>query len=188
MGKIISLINTTPDGSVASQYAANIDAEFFEFTHSLMAETQAAVFGRNTFEYWQEVWPARLDKSVNPDWVVKMGQALNDIPKQVYSSGLSTTTWNNSTIVKSVDTEAINKFKQEDQKGLLTFGSIGLVAALTEKQLIDDYYFCVHTLISGNSSTSLFDKVKLNVPLPLKLIATKVLQSGMVIIHYQRAN
>src|SRR5258708_7208741 len=157
MGKIISLINTTPDGSVASQYAANVDAEFFEFTHGLMAETQAVAFGRNTFEWWQETWPARLDKDVNPDWVAKMAQALNNIPKQVYSSGLSTTTWNNSTIVRAIDIEAINEFKQEDQKGLLTFGSIGLVAALTEKQLIDDYYFCIHTLISGDGSVRLFD-------------------------------
>lgn len=187
MGKIISLINSTPDGSVASQYAANVDAEFFEFTHGLMAETQAVVFGRNTFEYWQEVWQARLDKGVNPDWVVKMAQALNNIPKQVYSSGLSTTTWNKSTIVKSIDIEAINQFKQKEQKGLLTFGSIGLVAALTEKQLIDDYYFCIHTLISGDGSVRLFDKTKLNAPLSLKLKSTKVLQSGMVIIHYQRA-
>src|SRR5258708_35998747 len=73
MGKIISLINTTSDGSVDAQYAANIDAEFFEFTHSLMAEAQAVVFGRNTFEWWQDVWQTRLDKESNPDWVAKNG-------------------------------------------------------------------------------------------------------------------
>ena len=188
MGKITSLINITPDGSVDSQYAANIDAEFFEFTHSLMAESQASVFGRNTFEWWQDQWQARLDKDKAPDWVVKMAEALRDMPKWVYSSGLNTTTWSNSTIVRTIDVEAMNRFKQADQKGLLTFGSIGLVAALTEKQLIDDYYFAIHTVISGNNSVRLFDQIKLNAPLPLKLKSTKVLQSGMVILHYERAN
>ncbi len=188
MGKIISLINITPDGSVDSQYAANIDAEFFEFVHDLMAQTQTVVFGRNTFEWWQQVWQERLDKENNPGWVVKMAQALNDIPKQVYSSGLNATTWNNSTIIKAIDTDEINQFKLTDQKGLLTFGSLGLVAALTENQLVDDYYFCIHSLISGDGSVRLFDKIKLNAPQPLKLKSTKVLQSGMVIVHYERAS
>jgi dihydrofolate reductase len=188
MGKVISLINITPDGSVDSQYAANIDAEFFEFTHDLLAETQAIVFGRNTFGWWQDTWQARLDADSNPGWVVKMAQALNEIPKHVYSSELQSTSWKNSTIIKTMDVDAIKQFKQPGQKGLLTFGSLSLVAALTEEQLIDDYYFCIHTLISGDNSVSLFDKVKLDVPLPLKLISTKVLQSGMVIIHYQLAN
>jgi len=188
MGKIISLINTTPDGSVDAQYAVNIDEEFFEFTHGLMAETQAVVFGRNTFEWWQDVWQARLNKESNPDWVVKMAQALNDIPKLVYSSGLNSTTWNNSTIVKAVDVEAINQFKRPDQKGLITFGSIGLVTALIEKQLVDDYYFCIHTLMSGDGSVRLFNKIKLNAPQSLKLKSTKVLKSGMVIVHYEHAD
>ncbi len=188
MGKIISLINTTPDGSVDSQYAANVDAEFFEFVHDLLAETQTVVFGRNTFEWWQQVWQARLEKDSNPEWVVRMARALNQIPKQVYSSGLNSTTWNNSTIVKAIDADVINQFKQANQKGLLTFGSLGLVAALTEKQLVDDYYFCIHSLISGDGSVRLFDKIKLNAPQPLKLKSTKVLQSGMVIVHYERAD
>src|SRR5258708_11187994 len=84
-------------------------------------------------------------KKVTPTGWQKMARALNDIPKQVYSSGLNATTWNNSTIVKAIDVEAINQFKRPDQKGLLTFGSIGLVATLIEKQLVDDYYFCIHT-------------------------------------------
>src|ERR1035437_3970007 len=131
--KIISSINITPDGFVDAQYT-NADAEFFEFTHGLLAETQTVAFGRNTFELFQQVWPVRLENKDTPEWQLRMAQALNDIPKQVYSSGLTSTTWNNSTIVKAIYTEAINKFKQADQKGLLILGSLGLVAALAEKQ------------------------------------------------------
>lgn len=187
MGKVISLINTTPDGSVDSQYAANVDAEFFEFVHDLLAETQTVIFGRNTFEWWQTVWQARLENDGNPEWVVSMARALNDIPKQVYSSVLNSTTWNNSTIVRSIDTEAINRAKQANHKGMMSFGSLGPVAALTEKQLVDDYYFCIHSLLSGDCSIRLFDKIKLSAPRPLKLKSTKVLGSGMVIVHYENA-
>jgi riboflavin biosynthesis pyrimidine reductase len=90
--------------------------------------------------------------------------------------------------VNAIDVESINQFKRADQKGLLTFGSMGLVAALTEKQLVDDYYFCIQPLVAGSGSVRLFDKTKLNAPQPLKLKSTKVLQSGVVIVHYERAD
>jgi dihydrofolate reductase len=186
MGKIISSINITPDGFVDAQYT-NADAEFFEFTHDLLAETQAVAFGRNTFELFQQVWPARLENKDTPKWQLRMAQALNDIPKQVYSSGLSSTTWSNSTIVKAMDVKSISQFKKADQKGLLILGSPGLVVALTEKQLVDDYYFCIQPLIAGGGSARLFDKIKLNAHQPLKLKSTKSLQSGVVIVHYERA-
>ncbi|HEY5748849.1 MAG TPA: dihydrofolate reductase family protein [Chryseolinea sp.] len=187
MGKIVSFINTTPDGFADSQYVTP-DIEYFEFIHDLLAEAQTVAYGRNTFELFQQLWPARLASDDAPYWQVKMAQALTDIPKQVYSSILNSTTWNNSTIVKAIDVKAIRRFKQEDQKDLLTFGSLGLVAALTQNQLVDEYYFCIHPLVAGGGNARLFSKIKLNAPQPLKLKSTKVLQSGVVIVHYERAD
>ena len=186
MGKIISSINITPDGFVDAQYT-NADADFFEFTHHILAGTQTFAFGRNTFELFQRVWPPRLEKDDTPAWQRRMAQALHDIPKQVYSSGLNATAWNNSTIVKAIDVEAINHFKRADQKGLLILGSPALVATLTEMQLVDDYYFCIQPLIAGGGSIHLFDQVKLETPQPLKLKSAKALKSGVLIVHYERA-
>ena len=104
MGKIISLINVTPDGFVDIQYAKT-DAEFFELTHELIAETKTLAFGRTTFELFEQVWEARLANKDAPDWQLKMAQAMHDTPKQVYSTGLESTTWNNSTIVKKIDVD-----------------------------------------------------------------------------------
>lgn len=187
MGKVISVINTTPDGFVDSHYVTP-DAEYFEFIHELLTETQSLAFGRNTFELFQQVWPARLDKDVNPGWQVKMAQALHEIPKQVYSSVLKSTTWNKSKIVREVDIDTILHFKKPDQKGAVIFGSFELVATLTEMELIDDYYFCIQPLIAGNGNARLFDKIKLNGLLPLKMRSVKTLQSGVVIVHYERVD
>lgn len=186
MGKIISFINTTPDGFVDSQYVTP-DPEYFAFVHDVLAEIQTVAYGRNTFELFQQLWPARLESEDTPEWQLRMARALTDIPKYVYSSGLSATTWNNTTIVRAVDVKAIRRFKQAGQKGLLTFGSMELVAELTEKQLVDDYYFCIQSLLAGGGSFRLFDKIKLT-PRPLKLKSTTVLQSGVVIVHYERAD
>jgi len=187
MGKVMSLINTTPDGFADSKHVV-IDAEFYEFTHGLLANTGTIAFGRNTFELFQDRWMAILEDENMQEWQVKMARVLNDKHKAVYSSTLKTTKWNNSTIEQKVDVEQINAYKQEGKGGLLTFGSLDLVAALTGMNLIDDYYFCIQPLIAGNGDVRLFDKVKLETSRPLKYVDSTPLQSGVQIIHYQRVN
>jgi dihydrofolate reductase len=185
MGKVMSLINSTPDGFVDAGYGT-IDSEYFEFIHGLLSATRTVVFGRNSFEMFQNIWPARLEKENVTEWQMKMARALNDIPKTVYSSTLKTTTWNNSTIVQKIDAEHINSYKQDGKGGLLTFASLNLVAALTEMNLIDDYYFCIQPLIAGKGGVRLFDKVNLDTPRPLKYVDSTQLKSGVHIVHYQR--
>jgi len=153
-----------------------------------LAGIQTVAYGRNTFELFQQLWPARLESEDTPAWQRSMAQALTNIPKHVYSSRLNVTTWSNATIVRAVDVEAIRRFKRADQKGLLTFGSMELVAALTEKQLVDDYYFCIQPVLAGGGNVRLFDKIKLSAARPLKLKSTKVLPSGVVIVHYECAD
>jgi dihydrofolate reductase len=101
---------------------------------------------------------------------------------------LKTTTWNNSTIVQKVDAEHLNSYRQEGKGGLLTLGSPGLVAALTEMKLIDDYYFCIEPLIAGKGGVRFFDKMKLDTGHPLKYVDSTQLKSGVHIIHYQGVN
>jgi len=187
MGRIMSLINTTPDGFADSQYTI-IDAEYFEFTHGLLSDTKTIAFGRNTFELFQKRWPAILDNKEAPAFQVKMAKALNEKDKVAYSSTLKTTTWNNSTIVKKIDAGQIKSYRQDNKGGVLTIGSMSLVAALTEMKLIDDYYFCIQPIIAGNGDTRLFDKIKLNWCLQLKYVNSLQLKSGVHIIHYQSAN
>ena len=187
MGKVMSLIYTTPDGFVDGQYAKS-DAEFNEFWHGLLSDTRTVAFGRNTFELFQNYQTSRLENENTPEWQMRMARALTDIPKVVYSSILKTTLWNNSTIVQKIDTEHINTYKHEGKGGLLIIGSPGLIAAFTKMKLIDDYYFCIQPLIAGNSGVRLFDKVKLDMPRPLKYVDSTQLESGGHVIHYQRVN
>jgi dihydrofolate reductase len=187
MGKVMSLINSTPDGFADSQYAI-VDAEFFEFTHGLLSNTKTIAFGRNTFEQFQNRWPAILQKENAPEFQVKMARVLNDKHKAAYSSTLTTTTWKNSTIVQKIDAGQINSYKQEGQGGLLTLGSPSLVAALTEMNLIDDYYFCIQPLIAGDGDVRLFAKMKLDWCRSLEYVQSTQLKSGVHIIHYHSAN
>lgn len=183
MGRVICMVNITPDGFVDGKYATT-DAEFYEFVHELLAETQTVAFGGNTFAMFQDIWPARLEDENSPDHQIKMAAALHNKHKAVYSSSLKTTTWNNSTIEPKLDAEQINTYKQKGQKGLLTIGSLGLVASLIEKDLVTDYYFCFQPLIAGDGDSRLFDTLNLDATRLLKYEDSRQLNNGVHIIHY----
>ena len=114
-----------------------------------------------------------------------MARALNEKHKEVYSSTLKTTIWNNSTIAQKIDPEYINSYKNQNEGGLLTLGSPTLVATLIEMKLIDDYYFFIQPLIAGNGGVRLFEKVTLKTTHQLKFVDSKTLTSGVHLIHYQ---
>jgi dihydrofolate reductase len=183
MGKIKALINTTPDGFCGSEYVI-ADAEFHDFVHGLLSNTQTVAYGRNTFELFQNVWPPILEKKNQPDSQVKMAQALNDIDKTVFSATLQSVKWNNSTIVKKINPDELNNFKGNSDKDLLTIGSPGIVAALTRLNLLDEYYFSIQPTIAGNGKVRLFDKIQLDSRQPLKLMGATQLKSGVIILNY----
>jgi dihydrofolate reductase len=187
MGKIVSLMNTTPDGFADAKFLI-VDDEFHEFARSLLSNSATVAFGRNTFELFQNIWPPRLENENATEGQRKLARALTDIPKVIYSSALKTTVWSNSTIVEKIDAEHINSYKEEGKKGLLTVGSLSLVAALTEMKLIDDFYFCIQPHIAGHGSVRLSDKLKLDTPLSLKYVNSIQLKSGVHIIQYKMHN
>ncbi|MGC3947838.1 MAG: hypothetical protein QM762_25580 [Chryseolinea sp.] len=45
----MSLINTTPDGFADGKYVKT-DAEYFDFVHDLLSDTDTVAFGRKSFE------------------------------------------------------------------------------------------------------------------------------------------
>jgi dihydrofolate reductase len=184
MGKVIVLISTTLDGYADAQNII-VDPEFFEFTLSLMTNTEIVAFGRNTFEIFQERWPRRLQDETTPEWIMKMAKSLHDIPKVVFSSTLKKTTWHNSTIVNKLNVNYIKAFKHNSNGALMTFGSLSLVEELTEMNVVDDYYFNVQPLLPGKGESRLFSKMNLHAPLPLQYVDCKQQASGAHIIHYK---
>jgi dihydrofolate reductase len=187
MGKVISLIITTPNGSVDGQIIKT-DPEYNEFWHGLLSDSQAVTFGRNSYEILQKIQTSRLENENTPEWQMRMAKALTDIPKIVYSTTLKAATWNNSTIETKIDAGNINSYKQDGEGGLLIIGSPSLIEAFTKMKLIDDYYFCVFPIIAGIGGIPFFDKMDSDTNQPLKFVESTQLKSGVHIIHYQRIN
>lgn len=185
MGKLISLINITLDGFCDSRYV-NANAEFHQFVHTLLADTQAVGFGRGSFELFQEVWPGVLAKPDSPESQLRMAQALNDIDKIAFSNSLYETRWPNSRIVAQANAETVQQLKISSHKNLLTIGSPGLVSALTEMEMVDEYYFAVQPVIAGSGNARLFVQQTLTERHPLQFVDHRSLSTGVQILHFRQ--
>ena len=92
--------------------------------------------------------------------------------------------WENSTIIKENVVEEITKLKQQPGQEIQIEGSATLVQSLMDANLIDEYKFLVHPIIMGSGKRFFEDRT---VPTRLKLIKTKTLDLGVVLLCYEPA-
>ena len=109
---------------------------------------------------------------------------MNNLPKIVFSKTLQEVKWNNSRLVKENIAEEISKIKQQPGKDMVIFGSGSIVSTFMQHGLIDEYRIIVNPIVLGNGNP-LFKGI--NGKQNLKLLKTKVFDSGIVILFYEPA-
>ena len=114
---------------------------------------------------------------------VQPHQRVDNIIKVLFSKTLKKVA-DNATLIKENIAEEISKMKQQPGKDLMLQCGTGLVSTFIQSGLIDEYRIGVVPIIlgAGNSlSEALKDKFN------LKLLKTKIFNSGLVLLHYQLA-
>jgi dihydrofolate reductase len=71
------------------------------------------------------------------------------MPKYVVSSTLEDPDWNNTTVLKGDAVEEVSKLKQELHGEIVVAGSIQLVRALLEQDLVDELRLLVYPVVLG---------------------------------------
>jgi dihydrofolate reductase len=89
--------------------------------------------------------------------------------------------WKNTILKKEIIKEEIVDLKQQEGKNIFV-GSPGLIVALTQLDLIDEYQLAVQPTILG-SGLSLFKNIRDRVD--LKLLKTKTLACGAIALYYE---
>jgi dihydrofolate reductase len=153
-----------------------VDEEFFDYARDLLRTVDTILFGRVTYQMMASYWPTTTEN----DPVIT--HKMNNLSKVVFSKTLSAVEWNNSSLVKENIAEEISQLKRQPGKDMVIFGSGNLVSTLTQLSLIDEYRIIVNPLILGNGNPLFKD---LHDRLNLKLIKTKTLGSGVVILYYE---
>jgi dihydrofolate reductase len=150
-----------------------IGAHFFE----AMSQSDTLLLGRKT---WQ-IHGGAFEPMPDGD---PFGDAMKAMPKYVVSTTLtSTSAWRNSTLISGNVAEEVRALKAQPGKNILTDGSSVLVHTLAEHDLVDEYSLWVYPVVLG-SGKKLFPTGR---RIDLRLIESKPLPSGVVLMRYARA-
>ncbi len=149
-----------------------------------IAQADALLFGRVTYEMMEAAWRPPARTGVRPDWMADwmepFARTIDAAKKYVVSSTLDRVDWN-AELVRGELGKAVQQLKRESGKGLFV-GGVKLPLALAELGLIDEYEFVVHPMLVGHGPT-LFSG--LSKPLDLKLVSRLEFASGAVAMRYE---
>src|SRR5215207_653712 len=131
-------INVTLDGCCDHRVMVP-DAELHRHAAENLAQADALLFGRVTYEMMEAAWrpPARTDWMA--DWMEPFARTIDAAKKYVVSSTLDRVDWN-AELVRGDLGKAVQQLKEQPGKELFV-GGVTLPLALAELGLIDEYEF-----------------------------------------------
>lgn len=176
-------INVTLDGC-CDHRAMIPDEELHRHAAESIAQADALLFGRVTYEMMESAWRMPARTGVRPDWkepwMEPFARTIDATKKYVVSSSLDQVDWNAELVREDLGT-AVELLKREPGKGLFV-GGVKLPQALAELGLIDEYEFIVHPRLAGHGPT-LF--AGLSKYVDLKLVSRMEFGSGAVAMRYE---
>jgi dihydrofolate reductase len=160
------------------------DEDIHRHAAESIAQADALLFGRVTYEMMEAGWRAPAQTGVRPDWMEPwmepFARTIDAAKKYVVSSTLDRVDWN-AELVRGDLGKAVERLKREPGQGLFT-GGVRLPQALAELGLIDEYEFVVHPRLAGRGPT-LF--AGLSKRIDLKLVSRLEFGSGKVAMRYE---
>ena len=157
------------------------DDELHEHYNEVLRNGGALVYGRITYQLMENYWPSVVKNPTGNKPTDDFAVLIQNIPKIVFSRTLNTVDWVNTRLAKEGIQEEIAALQQQQGKDIF-IGSPGIIATLTELNLIDEYQLCVHPVIAGKG-LPLFKNI--NDTVALKLIKTKTFGSGAIVLYYE---
>ena len=181
MRKTVAAINMTIDG-FCDHTAGIADDEILQHYNELLSSADTIIYGRITYQL-MEYWPPLVKNPTGNKAMDEFAVTIDNISKVVFSRTLKNVEWKNARVAKRGIEEEVLELKKQSGKDILV-GSPGLIAALTQLHLIDEYQLCIHPIVLGRG-LPLFKNITDTVN--LKLLKTKTFHCGAVILYYEPA-
>lgn len=153
------------------------DPDMGRFVTEWMAQADAFLLGRGTYQIFSAYWPRITD----PDNAV--ATALNRLPKHVASTTLDQVQWEASSLIKGDLATEIAALKHRYPRELQVHGSAGLAQTLIAKDLVDEYRLWLYPVILGRGKR-LFGSGA--APAALELIDVRRTSTGVAVHTYRR--
>jgi dihydrofolate reductase len=177
MRRIIESTLLSLDGVIGSPHlwaSPRFDEEARAAALAQLRASDAMLMGRKTYEIFSGLWPNQTGSYAD---------AINAIPKYVFSSTLTDTHWSNSRIVRGEVATEVERMKQQAGRDLVIYGHGPLGAELLERGLLDELQFAIHPVFVGEGTTLR----RHGATASLELTGTKTLGTGVVVVTYRPA-
>jgi len=180
MRKVIYAINITLDGCCDHTKMSGSE-EILEHYTPLLLEVDLLVYGRKTYQLMVPYWPDVAKDNSASKAEREFANAFDSRNKLVFSQSLPSAE-GNTRIVRTNLKDEILKLKQEPGKNIL-LGGVDIPSQLIELGLVDEFRFVVQPAIVGDGRR-LMEGVSLPEKLRLKLVESKILNSGSAALRY----
>lgn len=149
-----------------------------QFSAESLKSGSTLLFGRITYQMMASYWPTPAAMKNDPT----VARGMNNAEKIVFSRTLKIVDWKNTHLITKNITEEIRRMKNTAGKNMTILGSGSIIKHFAEAKLIDEFQIMIDPVILA-SGRPLFDGLKHTVN--LKLMNTKVLKSGVVLLSYR---
>jgi dihydrofolate reductase len=184
MRKLIFGINTTLDGCV-DHTKGFADEETHEYWTHILREADLLVYGRKTYQLMVPFWPEVAKTQSMTKASNEFAQVFDALDKVVFSRSLDHVDDSNTRIVHTDLHDEIVRLKREPGKDILV-GGVDIPSQLIKLGLVDEYLFVVGPIVAGEGRR-LLDGVSLPEKLQLRLVESKIFESGCVALRYLKA-
>lgn len=159
-----------------NEWQPAFDEEMGAALGAMVADQDAVLLGRVTFEEWVQYWPTSTDEPF-ASWI-------NKIEKYVASTTLdSVDQWENSTLMTGSVADYVSELRQQDGGSIGVSGSPTLVRSLIDAGLLDELTLMISPVVAGAGRQRLFPgDAALR---KFDLVAAKPTSSGAIIATYR---
>jgi dihydrofolate reductase len=138
-------------------------------------EAEVQLLGRVTYEGFAASWPER--EEADDEALAEFAKRFNSMPKYVVSTTLEQATWQNTTILRSLDDVA--KLKEDVEGDILVAGSNTLVHSMLRRDLIDVLRLMIFPVVLGTGKRIFPDDLEDKIVFDL----TDHRQYGSIVVH-----
>jgi dihydrofolate reductase len=177
MGTSLDGFMAGPDGDLSWH---QVDEELHQHFNDVLAEADAFLEGRVTFELMAEHWPTADEQPDATAAERHFARIWRDTPRIVYSRTLESSPWA-TRIVRDVVPAEVQALKEEGD-GELVLGGADLAESFFAHDLVDELRVYVHPVLVGGGARS-FGSVPRGV---WRLFETRTFTNGVVLLRYRR--
>jgi dihydrofolate reductase len=151
------------------------DEIFMQHAAAGMADTDAHLFGRKTYDKMAAFWPNVGDSD-------PFAKHLNNVAKFVASRTMTEATWHGTTVLNGDVPTQVREIKERNGGTISVLGSADLAQTLMAHDLVDEYSLALHPLVLGSGKKLFRDADQVR---RLELVDSRPSTTGVLLNTYR---